>query len=411
MMNILVLDGNENQAVACVRSLARAGHRVHAGATSGWSKAGWSRSCHSTFTYPSPASDAGAFVARIAELVQRLPDALILPMTEGTTLPLSEHREKIYSAGGRMVLPPHATLLRAFDKWETTRLAESLDIAVPQSALLDRSADATALAGSFRYPVVIKPRSSQEAASQGQLRANGRPVYAGNPAEFLAAWEGLRQRCSSAVVQEFIEGAGAGYFALMRQGEVRAEFAHRRIRDVHPTGSGSALRASVRPDGRLREAGLAILRALDWHGVAMVEFRVRPDGTPVFVEVNGRFWNSLALAVFAGADFPAMLASLAENGDVPTSTDYREGVRCRWLLGDFRHLLEVWRGAPAGYPGRFPGRLKTLINFLRPVPGTYHDNFAWRDPLPELGDWLDFILRRVPAAWGRTSSASQNRHV
>ena len=30
-MNVLVLDGNENQAVACVRSLARAGHRVIVG--------------------------------------------------------------------------------------------------------------------------------------------------------------------------------------------------------------------------------------------------------------------------------------------------------------------------------------------------------------------------------------------
>ena len=27
-MNVLVLDGNENQAVACTRALARAGHRV-----------------------------------------------------------------------------------------------------------------------------------------------------------------------------------------------------------------------------------------------------------------------------------------------------------------------------------------------------------------------------------------------
>ena len=31
-MTILVLDGNENQAVACVRSLARTGHRVEVGA-------------------------------------------------------------------------------------------------------------------------------------------------------------------------------------------------------------------------------------------------------------------------------------------------------------------------------------------------------------------------------------------
>ena len=40
-MRVLVLDGNENQAVACVRSLAKGGHVVSVGADSSWSKAGW----------------------------------------------------------------------------------------------------------------------------------------------------------------------------------------------------------------------------------------------------------------------------------------------------------------------------------------------------------------------------------
>ena len=48
-MRVLVLDGNQNQAVACVRSLAKKGHTVLVGNTSSWSKAGWSRSCAGTF--------------------------------------------------------------------------------------------------------------------------------------------------------------------------------------------------------------------------------------------------------------------------------------------------------------------------------------------------------------------------
>jgi predicted ATP-grasp superfamily ATP-dependent carboligase len=126
----------------------------------------------------------------------------------------------------------------------------------------------------------------------------------------------------------------------------------------------------------------------------MVEFRLRSDGTPVFLEVNGRFWNSLALAVYAGVDFPRLLAELGLRGDTAAGGGtYRAGVRCRWWLGDVRHLVEVFRGAPAGYPGRFPSRVKTLVDFLRPVAGTHHDNFRLDDPLPELGDWLDFLRR------------------
>jgi predicted ATP-grasp superfamily ATP-dependent carboligase len=183
---------------------------------------------------------------------------------------------------------------------------------------------------------------------------------------------------------------------------LRAEFAHRRIRDVHPTGSGSAVRVSVEPDPEIRRASLAILEALHWHGVAMVEFRHRPGQPPVFMEVNGRFWNSLALACYAGMDFPALLASMAEKDDIPAVTHFRTGVRCRWLLGDFRHLLEVWRGAPQGYPRPYPGRLRTLLSVLTPVAGTFHDNFQWQDPLPELGDWLSFVQRVTRVARGET---------
>lgn len=395
-MRVLVLDGNENQAVACARSLGRAGRRVLVGSAAGWSKAGWSRASSGSFRYPAPQADAAGFVRRVAEEAAREPGTLVLPMTERTTLPLSERRAQIFEAGGRLVLPSVEAVRRAFDKEETTRLAASLGVAVPRTETVADDDAARRVMRESTYPVVLKPRSSEEVSASGGVVATGAPRYARDAGEFQEAYEDLRRRASAVLVQEFVEGVGAGYFALMREGELRAEFAHRRVRDVRPTGSGSAVRVSVRPDPLLREQSLAILGALRWHGVAMVEFRVRPDGTPVFMEVNGRFWNSLPLAVHAGADFPSMLAELAEDGDVRPRPPYREGVRCRWLLGDFRHLVEVFRGRPEGYAGEFPRRAAALREFLRPVPGTLHDNFEWRDPLPELGDWLDFTLRRLP---------------
>jgi predicted ATP-grasp superfamily ATP-dependent carboligase len=211
------------------------------------------------------------------------------------------------------------------------------------------------------------------------------------------------------MVQRYVAGEGAGYFVLMNHGELRAEFAHRRIRDVYPTGSGSAVRVSVRPPPQIREASLAILKALNWHGVAMVEFRHVEGEAPVFLEVNGRFWHSLALACYSGVDFPALLARMAERGDIEPVGEYRVGVRCRWFLGDLRHLAEVWRGAPMGYPGTYPGRFSTLAAVLTPVPGTFHDLFTWDDPLPELGDWVNFS-RRIFAHRSTRRSADPSPH-
>ena len=400
-MTVLVLDGNENQAVAATRSLARAGHRVLVGAETSWSKAGWSRHAAATFTYPSPATRADAFVRCIGGVAERHGGAFVMPMTERSMLPISRDRARLADAGARFVLPDHSRVLEACSKTYATQRAASLNVPVPHTWTLGGDPlEARRLAATLPYPVVLKPVMSHE-PGHGGLRATGAPAYATGAGQFLDAWRELLTRCQAIVVQEFIAGDGAGYFALLRRGEVMAEFAHRRIRDVRPTGSGSAVRVSAPVDARLRDYSRRLLSSLEWHGVAMVEYRVRPDGTPVFLEINGRFWNSLALAVAAGVDFPRLLVELGTSDTVVPPAPYRVGMRCRWLLGDVRHLLTVWRGAPAGYPGTFPGRLRTLAEFLTPQPGMVHDNFEWRDPLPELGDWLHFLGRRLPAVMTR----------
>jgi predicted ATP-grasp superfamily ATP-dependent carboligase len=394
-MRILVLDGNQNQAVACVRSLAARGHLVWAGESRRWSKAGWSRYCSGSFQYAAPQTDPEKFLSDILTQAEKQSGTLVLPMTEATTLLISSHRQRFTAAGARFVLPDHSDLLRAIDKNQTTALAQSLGIVVPQTYAVSSTEQVTEISGQIRFPVILKPKTSYQRSSRGTVHATGRPRYARNAHQLMQAFTEMQHLCSTLLVQEFVEGAGTGYFALMRHGELRAEFAHRRIRDAHPTGSGSALRESILPTPEIREKSLALLRALNWHGVAMIEFRLRDDNVPVFLEVNGRFWQSLPLACYAGADFPALLANMAEFGDVDPPAPYKVGVKCRWLAGDFAHLMEVWKGRPLGYPGNFPRRLPTLLAELTPKPGTFHDNFLWRDPLPELGDWIRLLQKTL----------------
>jgi predicted ATP-grasp superfamily ATP-dependent carboligase len=390
-MRILVLDGNQNQAVACVRSFAKRGHGVCVGESSSWSKAGWSRYCSGSFQYASPQRDVKQFLKDVLDEMGKKSGTLVLPMTEATTSVISTNRERFHAVGARLVLPEHRDLLRAFDKSQTTALAQSLGIATPKTYTVSSLEELKETTGQILFPAVLKPKASHEESTDGAVRITGRPKYAIDTRTLMAAFTQMRQYSSVVLVQEFVAGTGTGYFALMNHGELRAEFAHRRIRDVHPTGSGSALRESILPHPEIREKSLSLLRELNWHGVAMVEFRLRADNVPVFLEINGRFWNSLPLACFAGVDFPGLLSEMAEFGDVDPPGPYRVGVRCRWLVGDLRHLVGVWKGPPAGFPGEFPKRLQTLLAELTPRLGTFHDNFMWQDPLPELGDWLHLV--------------------
>ena len=58
------------------------------------------------------------------------------------------------------------------------------------------------------------------------------------------------------------------------------------------------------------------------------------------MEVNGRFWGSLQLALDAGLNFPYLLYQLAagEAPELPPN-GYRIGVKSRWLLGDVDNLI------------------------------------------------------------------------
>ena len=48
-----------------------------------------------------------------------------------------------------------------------------------------------------------------------------------------------------------------------------------------------------------------MLRDVGWRGIFMIELLRGTDGTPWFMELNGRPWGSMALARRAGLEYPA----------------------------------------------------------------------------------------------------------
>src|SRR5690606_12472919 len=112
------------------------------------------------------------------------------------------------------------------------------------------------------------------------------------------------------LLQSFVPGSGAGVFALYDRGRAVTIFAHRRLREKPPQGGVSVLSASALPAPAALAAAQRLLDHVGWHGVAMVEFRVTPEGEPFLMEVNIRFWGSLQLAIDAGVDFPWLLHQL-----------------------------------------------------------------------------------------------------
>lgn len=361
-------DGNTRASLAITRSLGRYGARVIVGSESHPCLASSSKYCAEAVFYPDPKKNSLGFAEVICRLAIETGANVLLPVTDVTTLLVTEKKEELekYCA---IPFPGYKSVFQAADKSGLMRLAEGLGIAIPKTFYLERPDDleaAYAWCRTVGYPIVVKPSRSRYRTENGWRSTGVR--YAVNEDELkvvLSQWADGQKFLL--LLQERIYGEGVGVFLCMNHGEAVAAFSHKRLREKPPSGGVSVLRESIPVDQTLKHCSERLLRALNWHGVAMVEFK-KDDlaGDYKLMEANGRFWGSLQLAIDAGVDFPSILARIALGEMVAPIREYKVGVKTRWLWGDIDTLLLILLKSRATLrlPIDYPGRLQSILRFM-----------------------------------------------
>ena len=155
----------------------------------------------------------------------------------------------------------------------------------------------------------------------------------------------MRSRFHKIIIQGFVSGKGTGVYFMRWNGVILAEFANLCIHEVPHTGGLCSLRESWRHQ-KMRNDALCKLEAMQWEGVAMMEYRWNPTSDEfALIEMNSRFWAALHLALYAKVDFPLVLAQafFGEQGNEPQH-DYPEKLLCRWTvpleIGHIRSLMK-----------------------------------------------------------------------
>ncbi len=106
---------------------------------------------------------------------------------------------------------------------------------------------------------------------------------------------------------------------------------------------GAAARIDARSpsNAELLEATKSLMRALDYTGVAMVEFVLDKKSQKwVFLEINARFWGSLPLALAAKADFPYFLYSMLVDHERDFDPSYTTNIYARNVKRDLNWFVE-----------------------------------------------------------------------
>lgn len=392
---ILVTDGEHRAALAIVRSLGRAGHPVYVCSARRRSLAGASRYVREEGQVAEPATHPTGFSTAVEGLVRRWRIGLLLAVTDASLMALLPARDRL--AGVRLPFPSRELFDQISDKSVVLEVAGQVGIATPQQRIARDPAMLAALdEGTLTFPLVVKPARSMIESDGRRSKVAARHVA--NPESLYRELKEYPASAYPLLLQQRITGPGVGLFLLLWDGELLAAFAHRRIREKPPAGGVSVYRQSIPPDPGLLARSRALLERFGWQGVAMVEYKVDArTGTPYLMEVNGRFWGSLQLAIDAGVDFPALLAAAALGDSPAPVTDYRTGIRSRWWWGDVDHLLARLRKSPGelSLPSTAGSRWRALRDFLWWRPGDRNEILRLDDPRPfarETADWFGAAL-------------------
>ena len=396
MTRVLVTDAGRPSGLAVVRSLGRRGISVVAADATRRSRAFVSRHADARVVYPSPEQDAAGALDAILHAAESHRVDLVLPVGEDMVVLIAGARDR-FAGIARLALPDPEALAVTRDKRRTVELARQLGIPTPQTSLVETEAEAGVAVEGFSWPVVLKPQASRRLEPGRNVERFG-VAYAATREQLAARMRRFEGRCA-VLLQEYWPGEGHGVGLLMSGGETVLAFQHRRLREVPYTGGPSSFREGVPLSSELLDYSQQLLGALDWTGPAMVEFKVGPRGATL-MEVNGRLWGSLALAVKSGVDLPARMVDVFLDPDAPADPpelDYRPGVRSRDLGLELSWIGSVLRGAPRydflDAPSRRDG-VAALVKLLDPRDG--FDVMTARDPLPGLAELLGLLIE-VPA--------------
>ena len=391
---ILVTDAGRGSAISIIRSLGRRGWRVIAADSVARNPGFRSRYARDRLLYSPPATSPNECIDDLLRAAREKAVDLIIPVTDDVILPLSAARSR-FDGVCKLALPRVTSLDVVINKLKTIRLAEELGVPTPVTRLVHSTGEALDQARSLGWPLVLKPLASRLYREQATIESF-EVCYAENRERLTAQMRLFEGRCP-VLLQEYYRGVGYGVELLMHEGRPLCAFQHKRLREIPISGGASAFRQGVPLDPELYRHSIRLLRNLRWTGLAMVEFKVGQAGAKL-MEINGRVWGSLPLAVRSGVDFPALLAEMHLSGPsgpgAPQAAPYKAGIRSRSLLLDMVWIAQVLLGHRR-YPFlEMPGRGQAFTALLQLLnPACKFDILSLDDPQPGIADIFNIVGR------------------
>jgi predicted ATP-grasp superfamily ATP-dependent carboligase len=287
--------------------------------------------------------DRPSQLASLLKIIDTEQIGALMAVSEGDLLWLDEHKDSFQEV--IMLIPGRDQLKAVLDKSIVYSAAKDLGIPLPK--MIEPTSPGDAQKSGLRFPVITKwadPNNIMPLLIKNGIEFE-KCEYAYDPLELENILKRYEKVGRYPVVQEFCPGYGLGQMFLIHKGKAILYFQHRRVHEWPPEGGFSTLCEPVgsQEHNELREQSFELLKSLQWEGVAMVEYRYDPSTRQsALMEINGRFWGSLPLAHYAGAEFAWEWYKVRIRGEMPASLNqYSTGFRCAYMVPELKRLFVI----------------------------------------------------------------------
>jgi protein-tyrosine-phosphatase/predicted ATP-grasp superfamily ATP-dependent carboligase len=322
---------------------------------------------------------------------------IVIPCDERALFPLMDIKDKL-NLETAFAVPERNIVGPLFNKVDTRITAELCEVTVAKGEHLNlKNFTFTQLTEKFGLPLVLKPTQSY---AEEELNKRQSVKIAHNIDDLNSFMQqNTDQLC---LVEAYFTGFGVGVSILAKKGQIKAAFAHARVTEPE-TGGGSSYRKAIPIEPSMLYACQKFCMQLKYTGVAMFEFKFNPKTKDwILIEINARFWGSLPLAVFAGVDFPAMLAHVLLNNHVADKLTYNQSAYARSFTSDIYAIKNEFDNLRQKSGSLFASKqlICRLLTFSRLLTGNDTiDSFSWKDQTPFWAEFYDLFkdkLHKLP---------------
>jgi D-aspartate ligase len=312
--------------LGAIRSLGRQGLRVLAVDHRSFALGFRSRYAEPRLA-PDPLDDEDGFIAALQAIAAETEDVLpVFPTHDEHLNSIARHAAELPSY--RFPFPSWDVLERVQSKRHQLETAEAIGFPVPRTFHPQSVEEAVAAGEEVGYPVLVKPSANVgfRRDHKAQLFRCESPAELGEAYALAAPYEPM--------VQEFIPGTPEDMYTLGsyldRDGEALGIFSGRKLSQTRGFMGSARIGEALWVD-EVVEQGLALLRALEFHGISQVEMMRDPrDGRYKLLEVNPRLWQWHSLAAACGVDLPWIAYRDVMGDPLPAARMHGDGKR--WAI-------------------------------------------------------------------------------